>query len=65
MMKNVGDIDRTLRIVAGIVALGLGWYLKSWWGLIGIPLLLTGLIRWCPAYLPFKLSTRADKPAPH
>jgi len=28
-----------------------------WWGLIGVPLVLTGLFRWCPAYLPFGIKT--------
>jgi len=50
-MKNVGSIDRTLRIVAGIVLLSLVFVgPKSLWGLIGLVPLLTGLVRWCPAY---------------
>jgi hypothetical protein len=28
-----------------------------WWALIGLVPLLTGLIGWCPAYLPFGLRT--------
>jgi len=63
MVTNVGGADRVLRIVGGVVALAAGLYLKSWWGLVGVPLLLTGLIRWCPAYLPFGLSTGAAKKA--
>ena len=27
------------------------------WGWIGVPLLVTGLIGWCPAYLPFGIKT--------
>ena len=27
------------------------------WGWIGIVPILTGTLRWCPAYLPFGLST--------
>ena len=57
MIANVGGADRIFRIVGGLVAIGAGIYLKSWWGLVGVPLLLTGLIRWCPAYLPFGLSS--------
>ncbi|MCB0749816.1 MAG: DUF2892 domain-containing protein, partial [Ignavibacteriae bacterium] len=30
---------------------------NSWWGTIGLVLILTALISWCPAYVPFKLST--------
>lgn len=57
MKPNVGGMDRALRIVAGIAVIGAGVYLKSWWGAIGAVLLLTGLLRWCPAYCPFKIST--------
>ncbi len=57
MKKNVGGIDRGVRIVLGLVIGALGIYFKSWWGLIGIPLFLTGLIRFCPLYIPFKIST--------
>lgn len=65
MEKNVGQIDRTLRLVAGIAIIAAGLYLKSWWGLIGIVPLFTGTTRWCPAYLPFGLSTcKREQPAP-
>jgi len=57
MKCNVGPIDRTLRIVAGVAILGAGYYYQSWWGLIGIVPLLTGIFKICPAYLPFSLST--------
>lgn len=60
MKKNVGGIDRGLRIVAGLVIGGVGIYFHSWWGLVGIIPLATGLIGWCPAYCPFKISTTGD-----
>lgn len=62
MKVNVGGFDRILRIIAGLVILGAGYYYKSWWGLIGLLPLLTGTFRFCPAYLPFGLSTCAAKP---
>ena len=62
MKTNVGSIDRGLRIVVGLVVLGAGYYYGNWWGLIGIVPLLTGVFRFCPAYVPFGLSTCA-KPA--
>ncbi len=64
MMKNIGGIDRLLRAIGGVIAISLGLYLKTWWGLIGVPLLLTAAIGWCPAYLPFRFSTRDTKPGP-
>jgi hypothetical protein len=53
MKANVGNADRVIRIVAGIVILSAVFLLESnarWFGLIGIVPLATGLIRWCPAY---------------
>jgi hypothetical protein len=57
-MSNVGGIDRVLRIVIGLalVAATLGGLLP-WWGWIGVVPLATGLIGWCPAYLPFGIRT--------
>ena len=57
MTCNVGGADRIVRILAGLVIIGLGVYFKSWWGAVGIIPLGTGLIRWCPAYVPFGIST--------
>ncbi len=61
MNKNVGSADRTLRIILGIVILALGFYFKSWWGVIGLVPLLTAFIGWCPAYAPLKISTAKKK----
>ena len=60
MKSNVGGIDKVLRIVAGLALLLLVFILDGaarWWGLIGIVPLLTGSLDWCPAYLPFGIST--------
>jgi hypothetical protein len=62
MKTNVGSIDRALRFIAGLALLGAGYYFKSWWGLIGLVPLLTAIFRFCPAYLPFGLSTCKTKP---
>jgi hypothetical protein len=60
MKPNVGGMDRTLRIVAGLALLSLFFVLEGnarYWGLIGIVPILTGTFRFCPAYLPFGIST--------
>ncbi len=57
MKKNVGSIDRGLRFVIAIVIFVLGIIYQSWWGLLGFLPLLTATIRWCPAYLPFGITT--------
>lgn len=57
MKCNVGKIDRLLRIIAGSIIIIAGIYFQSWWGAIGIIPIATGLLRWCPAYMPFGIKT--------
>jgi membrane-associated protease RseP (regulator of RpoE activity) len=58
MVKNVGGIDRILRIIAGIVLLALVFVgPQTPWGWIGLVVLATGLFNFCPAYALFKFST--------
>ncbi len=61
MTRNVGNFDRGLRAVVGLAVIGAGVYFKAWWGLIGIVPLATAALGWCPAYLPFGLSTCATR----
>lgn len=58
MKSNMGNIDRILRGVVGVVIIAVGFYYNSWWGVIGLIPLLTALTSWCPMYVPFKFSTR-------
>ena len=65
MNKNVGGIDRVIRILLGIIILSLFFVLEGnlrWWALAGLVPLMTGLIGWCPAYLPFGIRTCAWPP---
>lgn len=58
MNKNVGGIDRILRIAAGIALIALAVTgTVGVWGYIGVVPLLTGLIGWCPVYLPLGIKT--------
>jgi hypothetical protein len=57
MKCNVGSVDRLLRIILGLIIAILGVYFDSWWGLIGIIPLATGLFSFCPMYVPLKMST--------
>jgi hypothetical protein len=61
MKCNVGGADRVLRIALGIVILSAGVFYKSWWGAVGLLLFLTGIFRFCPAYIPFGLTTCKDE----
>lgn len=57
MKTNVGGLDRILRLVLGLGLLGAGYYYKTAWGLIGLVPILTAIVRFCPANLPFGIST--------
>jgi hypothetical protein len=61
MKANVGGIDRIVRGVAGIGLIA--WALAGGpvWAWIGVVPLATAAIGWCPAYLPFGISTCAKK----
>jgi Protein of unknown function (DUF2892) len=58
MKVNMGNVDRGLRVVIGLAlviaaatgAIGL-------WGWLGLVPIATGFVGFCPAYLPFGLST--------
>jgi hypothetical protein len=65
MSKNIGALDRWLRIIAGAVILSLVVVgPKSNWGWLGLIPLLTGLVGNCPIYQVFGISTCPTKPRP-
>jgi hypothetical protein len=58
MKSNVGGLDKILRIVAGLALIGLGIAgIGAPWTFVGVIPLATGLVGWCPLYLPFAIST--------
>lgn len=57
MKVNVGTSDRIIRGVIGAAIIAANVYYQSWWGLIGAVLISTALIRFCPIYFPFGLSS--------
>jgi len=58
MSKNEGTLDRILRVVVGLVLLSLVFVgPQSYWGLIGLIPLVTGLIGSCPVYSVFGIRT--------
>jgi hypothetical protein len=59
--KNVGRIDRTLRLIAGPALILAGALLMKRNTLImaiGVAMIAMGLIGFCPIYVPFGISTR-------
>ena len=58
MKTNEGGVDRVVRILAGLVLLGLmAMGTIGWWGWLGLVPLATGLIGWCPAYTLLGMNT--------
>ena len=57
MKVNEGKLDRTVRIVLGLVIIGLGFYYQSWWGAVGLLTLLTGLSGFCALYTLLGINT--------
>lgn len=67
MKKNMGSIDRIIRVVVAVIILVL-FITKVITGTLGIVLLvlaavfvLTSLVNFCPLYLPFGISTCKKK----
>lgn len=62
MKSNVGGIDRILRIVIGLVLIGLTLTgTIGVWGWLGVVPLATGAIGWCPPYAIFGWNTCSMK----
>ena len=57
MKKNMGSLDKNLRLFVGVAIAAWGYFSESWWGLVGLVPILTSFMSFCPAYLPLKLST--------
>ncbi len=58
MITNVGSTDRVLRILFGLVLIGLAaTNTVGPWAWIGILPLLTGIFRFCPGYALFGMGT--------
>jgi len=58
--KNVGTVDRVVRIILAIVLFSLFFILSGnlkWLGLLGLLPLFTALVRVCPLYSVLHIST--------
>lgn len=58
MKANLHSIDRTIRIILGIVLIGLAITgVIGWWGYLGVVALATGAMKFCPLYRLLGIST--------
>ena len=64
MHTNMGTIDRVIRLLVAIIIAALYFtgqlsgLAAIILGIVAVAFLVTGLIGWCPAYLPLGISTR-------
>jgi len=61
MKKNVGKVDKVVRILVAIAIAGVGIYYQSWWGLLAILPLITALTGFCGVYSLLGISTKDKK----
>ena len=64
MKKNVGQVDRWIRIVVGVAILSLLVFLSGpirWIGLVGLIFIVTGIVGYCPIYGLLKIRTNKEK----
>ena len=58
MARNVGGIDRIVRIIVGLGLISLAfWGPKTAWGWIGLVPLATAALGWCPPYSLLGINT--------
>ncbi len=50
MKKNMGKLDRAIRLVLGVAGVAIALTGISRWGWVGLLPLATGFINWCPLY---------------
>ncbi len=63
MERNIGDIERVVRIVVGLAILSLVVVgPQTLWGLVGLVPVLTGVTGWCPPYSLLGINTCRAKP---
>jgi len=54
---NVGTLDKTIRLYLGTLIMLIGLGNESWWGLLGLIPIVTGLYKWCFAYSILNVDT--------
>ena len=58
MTTNIGTIDRAARVILGVIIVTLTALGKiSPWGWLGVMLIITATIKFCPAYSLFGFKT--------
>lgn len=60
MVKNVGNTEKVIRVIVGLVLLSMLLWVEGnakWWGLLGLIPIVTAAISWCPLWSVFGINT--------
>lgn len=64
MVKNVGSVEQIIRIVLGLALVSLVFVgPQTPWGWLGVILIATGAISFCPIWRALGINTRKDQDA--
>jgi hypothetical protein len=59
MEKNIGNIDKVMRVILAIALAGIGYFYGLWWlYLIALVPLITAFVGYCALYSLFKINTK-------
>ena len=61
MLSNMNKADRLIRMAVAFVVGFSSIYFSALWTILGILILLTAIIGWCPIYALFHLSTTKEQ----
>ncbi len=57
LKKNVGNTDSIIRVLVGALMVVLGLYFENFWGFLGLILVFSGAVSFCPVYRLLKMET--------
>ncbi len=57
LVKNIGSTDQKYRYYIGGAIVLYGVIAQSLLGIVGLVLIATAALRWCPVYKPFDIDT--------
>jgi hypothetical protein len=62
MKHNVGGFDAFLRAVIGVLIWSSGFVFHSWYSMLGLLLLVSAVINYCPLYRLIGISSEKEVP---
>lgn len=60
MKCNIGKTERIIRVAGGLLLTGAGIFIGGLWAVLGVIVMLTALVGWCPVSAVLGLSSCRD-----